>query len=219
MSKTQKERSEIVNIGNLIRSFRQKNRMTLKELAGSANISISYLGDIEKGRSKPSIETLLKLAKALKTTPGYLLNEDFMMVSEDNNFLTPFMANVPVLKDYEENDFKYADSKTESYQTVVIDDPKQISGIFFFRVRDNSMKGSRINKNDFVLVKKQDYADTGSVFLIWLPPNDILLRRVYKDGDNIILQSDNPDVKPVIVYSPGDLKVIGKVIKVMFDME
>lgn len=209
-----------MNIGSKIRSFRQKNNYTLKKLSQITGVSSTYLSDIEKGRSTPSVETLLKLAKAIRITPGYLLNEEFMIVSEDNNDLMPYMANIPVMKDCKGKiDFKYADSKTETVQTVIIDDPAQLSELFFFRVRDNSMTGSRINKDDLVLVKRQDYAVSGSVCLVWLPPNEIILRRVFKEGKGFIIQSDNPDFKPVIINQQNDFKIIGKALKVMFDLE
>lgn len=208
-----------MKIGHKICSMRKKNNMTLKELAASAKISSSYLSDIEKGRSKPSVEKLLMLAKSLNTTPGYLLNEDFMMISEEKNDLMPFMANIPVLKDYEgEIDFKYADSKSGTAQTVIIDDLEQLSGLFFFRARDNSMTGSRIKKDDLVLVKKHEHASSGSVALIWLPPNELFLRRLFKEGDNIILQSDNPAFKPVIITPSDKHRIIGKALKVLFDL-
>lgn len=53
------------NIGQKIKSERLKKRLKQYELAKEANISNTYLSDMEVGRSKPSLKTLDKIAKAL----------------------------------------------------------------------------------------------------------------------------------------------------------
>lgn len=53
------------NIGQKIKSERLKKRLKQYELAKEANISNTYLSDMEVGRSEPSLKTLDKIAKAL----------------------------------------------------------------------------------------------------------------------------------------------------------
>jgi transcriptional regulator with XRE-family HTH domain len=55
-------------IGSRIRQYRKKMGLTQEELAFNSGINISFLGDIERGIKKPSIETLEKLLKALGVT-------------------------------------------------------------------------------------------------------------------------------------------------------
>ena len=50
---------------NNIREKREQLGMSQKELADRCDIAQSTLCDIEQGRSKPSIDTALKIAKAL----------------------------------------------------------------------------------------------------------------------------------------------------------
>ena len=62
------ERSNIQEKGgdNLnIKERREELDLSQKELAEKAGISQSFLCDIEQGRSKPSIDTALKIAEAL----------------------------------------------------------------------------------------------------------------------------------------------------------
>ncbi|HHV17370.1 MAG TPA: transcriptional regulator [Thermoanaerobacterales bacterium] len=49
----------------LIRDLRQKRNMTLQELARRADLSVSYLSEIELGKKQPSLETVDKLSHAL----------------------------------------------------------------------------------------------------------------------------------------------------------
>ena len=48
-----------------IKEKRERLGISQKELAEKAEISQSFLCDIEQGRSKPSIDTALKIAEAL----------------------------------------------------------------------------------------------------------------------------------------------------------
>lgn len=54
------------NIGERIRYERLKKSLKQLELAKLANISNTYLSDIEIGRASPSLKTLEKIAKALE---------------------------------------------------------------------------------------------------------------------------------------------------------
>ena len=66
----------ISSIGDRIKVLRKDQKLTLKDLSEKANISISFLSDIENSRSKPSLERLNDIATALGTTTSYLMGED-----------------------------------------------------------------------------------------------------------------------------------------------
>ena len=57
-----------MNVGKRIRELRNKGGMTQKELAEKADISTSYLCDIEVGRKNPSLRTLERISKAFGIT-------------------------------------------------------------------------------------------------------------------------------------------------------
>ncbi len=54
---------------NKIKKFRERNNMTLKELAEEVGISVGYLSHLERGsRSNPSKEVMENIAEALKAS-------------------------------------------------------------------------------------------------------------------------------------------------------
>jgi transcriptional regulator with XRE-family HTH domain len=55
-------------IGGRIRQYRKHAGLTQEALALSSGINVSFLGDVERGIKKPSIETLEKLLKALNVS-------------------------------------------------------------------------------------------------------------------------------------------------------
>ena len=61
------------SIGKTVRTLRKMRPITQEALAKAAGISRITLIRIEMGQSKPDLDTLERLAKALKTTPSKLL--------------------------------------------------------------------------------------------------------------------------------------------------
>ncbi|MCK8825977.1 helix-turn-helix domain-containing protein [Fuchsiella alkaliacetigena] len=64
-----------MDIGKRIKKLRKEKNWTFKELNKETGISISFLNNIEKGRSNPSIDNLEKIADAFEVTIAYLLGQ------------------------------------------------------------------------------------------------------------------------------------------------
>ena len=64
-STAQAERSQPIHIGDHLREWRQRRRMSQLDLAGEAEISARHLSFVETGRAAPSREMVLKLAERL----------------------------------------------------------------------------------------------------------------------------------------------------------
>jgi len=52
-------------LGQTIRARRKKARVTQERLAEKANLHHNYIGEIERGEKAATIDTLVKIAKAL----------------------------------------------------------------------------------------------------------------------------------------------------------
>jgi transcriptional regulator with XRE-family HTH domain len=65
-----------VELGERLRAIRQLRRKTLKEVAGAAGISESYLSQLERGRTNATIATLQRLATALGIDVSDLFGAD-----------------------------------------------------------------------------------------------------------------------------------------------
>jgi transcriptional regulator with XRE-family HTH domain len=57
--------NDVLNIGGKLRKARQKQKLSLRELASRADVSPSLLSQIENGRANPSVMTLHNVASAL----------------------------------------------------------------------------------------------------------------------------------------------------------
>ena len=71
-------------LGLRIRQVRQERKLTQQKLAELANLSPNYVGKIERSASVISIDTLIRLANALRIPVEYLLQDSlFDIVSDD----------------------------------------------------------------------------------------------------------------------------------------
>jgi transcriptional regulator with XRE-family HTH domain len=62
------------SVGAYIRTLRRRSGQTLVELAGRANLSHSFLSQLERGLTRPSMISLERIALALGTTQSQLLS-------------------------------------------------------------------------------------------------------------------------------------------------
>ena len=72
-----------MGMGYRIKKIRNIRGFTQQELAALANISRSYLADVERNRYNPSLETLEKIADALKVSGERLTGEAASSIIED----------------------------------------------------------------------------------------------------------------------------------------
>lgn len=64
-----------------IREYRKENHLTIKELAALSGMSISYISQIERGETDPSLSSLRKIANVFQV-PIYMLLDDTEMVKD-----------------------------------------------------------------------------------------------------------------------------------------
>ena len=60
-------------VGRNVRLRRQERGLTQEQLAFEAEIDLTYLGGIERGKRNPSLLVIVRLAAALKAKPADLL--------------------------------------------------------------------------------------------------------------------------------------------------
>src|SRR5215471_17113472 len=65
-----------VNVGSLIRRERQKQGLSLRELARRVGVSASMLSQVETGRARPSVSTIYAIAAELQLSIDALLSGD-----------------------------------------------------------------------------------------------------------------------------------------------
>jgi len=71
-----------MNIGARIRELRKESGLTLEEVAHKAGMQASNLSDIEKGKRDIRMQTLERIAKALRRSPSELYERVYVADEE-----------------------------------------------------------------------------------------------------------------------------------------
>ena len=66
---------DFYQLGKKIRNLRITNQLSQAELAESIDVSTNYIGQIERGDRKPSLETVVSLCEILHTSLDYVLSD------------------------------------------------------------------------------------------------------------------------------------------------
>jgi transcriptional regulator with XRE-family HTH domain len=125
-------------------------------------------------------------------------------------------SEVPIIYDYNIHINCLDFQKIEGY--TMISKEKDNYDYFFWKVPDDYMYFSGIKKGYRVLVRLKSIVKNGKIALVVIRnQKQVTLKRVFFEEDKIILQSENVDHPPLIV-NPEEVKIIGEIVKVEFDI-
>lgn len=65
-----------IMIGDKIRTLRKKMKLTQEQLAEKADISVAFLGEVERNEKSPGLDVFANLVIALNTSADYLLKDE-----------------------------------------------------------------------------------------------------------------------------------------------
>ncbi|USS87313.1 helix-turn-helix domain-containing protein [Fructilactobacillus hinvesii] len=207
--------------GQQIKELRHQRGFSVRQTALQAQMSNSYLSQIENGLVNiPKPITLEKLAKGLRVPVG----EIFQMAglqsqqSEFKAYDSHPLVSIPVLGEIACGTPIIAQENIEDYL------PTPKAGLpmgtnFYLKCRGESMAPT-IPNGAFVLIHQQFQVENGDIAAILLNENETTLKRVQYQDDQVILMPDNPspEFQPIIInrHNPG--QIIGKAIQVQFKL-
>lgn len=198
--------------GDKIKALRKQNDLTLSELAKRIGSSPSAVKKWEDGYIKNiKAPTLLKIAKALGTTPGALLADweepDYSLAN--NTFSIPAQKQVPILGSIACGEPILAEENIEGFAPV----PASDNVDFALRCRGYSMVNARILDGDIVYIRSQPTVENGEIAAV-LIDDEATLKRVYILPDRIELRPENPTF-PILIFEGEErnsVRILGKAV-------
>lgn len=200
-----------MSIGLKIKNRRLRLNYTLEELAKHVGTSKQTIHRYESGviSNIPSDKIEL-LAKALKTTPAYLMGwESEDIFASENIMPPPSFIQKPRLGTIACGEPITAEQNIETYDNV----PENIKCDFTLKCKGDSMIDARIMDGDIVYIKEQPMVENGQIAAV-LIGDEATLKRVYISDGTVTLLPCNAKYAPM-VYSGEDLnniKIIGKAV-------
>ncbi|MCY9545058.1 helix-turn-helix domain-containing protein [Paenibacillus alvei] len=183
--------------GKKLQELRKIEGWTQEEVAKKLGISKQTYSHYENEKRRPSLNTIRELASV------YQVNIDDIFAEEKISDL----IMLPVVGKICCGEGALAYQDIEGYEPT----PKDwLNGgeYFYLRAKGDSMIGARIFDGDLLLIRRQPEVENGEVAAV-LIGDQAVLKRVYKNGDQLVLQSENPNYPPIFA-PPSDAIVIGK---------
>ncbi|GAB4303668.1 MAG: transcriptional repressor LexA [Desulfuromonadia bacterium] len=126
------------------------------------------------------------------------------------------LVSVPVVGTVRAGEPTLAVEDIEGY--VPMDRLSLSGGEFFLRVRGDSMINDAIIDGDLALVRPQPVAENGDL-VVAMVEGEATLKRFYRERDHIRLQPRNPNMDPIIIPADREVTIIGKVVRILREME
>jgi len=119
------------------------------------------------------------------------------------------------------SDFAYYDqeSSVEIARSLLKAGDKE-EDLFALEVQGDSMVDAMVNDGDIVVMKRAQEAHNGEMVAVWLTDRDeTTLKYFYKENGGVRLQPANPTMAPIFIDNPRAVKVQGKVVMVIRQMQ
>lgn len=226
-----------MQLGEFINQYREKQNLSMKELADQCGLSKGYISMLENNfkpsntgkKITPSINVIKKLADGMKTDFDLLLsmvNGDVSLVdteNEENDYLS--YENIfkiekkkfPLLGTVACGEPIFADEDRESYVMAGTD----INADFCLKCKGDSMINARIYDGDIVFIKKQDMVNNGEIAVVIIG-DEATLKRVYyyRDQNFLLLKAENPRFKDLEYRNEEieTIRILGKAIAFQSDV-
>lgn len=130
--------------------------------------------------------------------------------------MTVEMVQIPIYGEVRAGYNSLAQEDIVGYE-IVAKDSISDGDYFFLIVKGDSMIEEGIGDGMRVLVRKQRSCQHGKIGVVIINGDEGTLKRVFYEGDNIILQAANKNIPPR-VFPIDEVLIQGQVTKVEFDV-
>lgn len=190
---------------DLIREQRARTGKTLEQIGKEIGVAKATVQRWESGEIKDMRrDKLVALARALETTPAYLMGWEETPEQDPVQYLDPLpkMHKIPLIGTIACGEPLLAVENIEGE----VDVPEHIRADFALRCKGDSMINARIFDGDIVYIRQQPAVENGQIAAV-LIGDEATLKRVRLFDDHISLEPENPMYRP-IVYWNGDMASI-----------
>lgn len=201
--------NEFSKIGVRLRSSREQNDLTIKDVANKIGLSTSTISRYENGIvENVSLPTMQMLADLYKVNVLWLLGKSEekheRTINKQSTISVPLVgtiaAGTPIL----------AEENIERYFNI----DSSIKADFCLRIKGDSMINEGIHNNDIVFIHQQPILENGEIGAVIID-GEATLKRFYKTDTGIVLQPANEKYAPIIVDENSNLIIAGKLSAIL----
>jgi len=210
-------------IGRRIRYYRNLRNMTQKELGALVGVEHNTISSYETGINRPGEDTLFAIAQALNVgiddlfppTKDSLILTANKVKEEPGFYSVGNIVMVPIVGRVSCGNGILAYEDIEGYEPIP-DEWLRGGKHFCLRAKGDSMIGARIHEGDLLLIREQPEVENGEIAAV-LINDEAVLKRIYMNNDQLVLQSENPNYSPIL-SPPTEVTIIGKLKKIIINV-
>lgn len=194
-----------------------KNISTYR-VSKETGVSLPIFTSWKKGKSRPNIDNLKKIADFLNVPVETFTNEN--ITSSDLNQFSNYMGEItgikkiPVIGTIKCGTNGLAFEDIDGYAEIYIEVP---GDIFALRCKGDSMKDEGIKDGSIAIIRKQDEIEDGEIAAVIVDGEEGTLKRVRIKPNMIILEAANSEY-PARVFvgeQMAQVKIVGRLMSVI----
>lgn len=203
-----KKNDEIMDI---LDRLKRENNLSISEIARRVGMAKSAVSKYFTRQRKFPLNRIEDFANAFNVSADYILEYGKKQTYSEE------ITKVPVIQSITNDSTIIAEASPKDYYTIASSNlPK--GQLFYCKMKDISME-PKIPKDANVLIKEQSDVIDEQIAAVTLNDDPTLfLRKIRKQDGFILLLTENPDYAPIIVTKEEDMKVIGKAVRVSYDI-
>lgn len=242
-----------MHLGEIIKEYRDKNKLSMDKFAKMANVSKAYISVLERNKRPktgkpviPSIPVIKNVAEAMNMSFDDLFNmlEDNQLISLTDDTLISKITDIAtqLTSQRQECVYNYAEEQLNEQNgqihedniipivfgrqsaagsMIYVDDVDAEMGVLpssivpnganeLVQITGDSMEPI-IKKGSEVYLRYQPTVEDGEIAIVRVEDEGVTCKYLYRDGQNIILRSENPEYDDIVVDAEK-VSVIGKVL-------
>lgn len=208
-----------MKLGAIIHAYRKEHKISMDVLASRSGLSKAYIAILENERnpssgkpSKPSLETIQKLAKAMATSTDDLISKmdaddlvSFEPQEEEKNISIKLprpesVRTIPVYGELSCGAGLFVDDQIIDTVSVPVSMlPNKNADYFAQYASGDSMTGAGIQDGDLIIFKKTNVIDNGQIGCFCIDENVATCKKFSQIGGSVYLLPANDKYQPIPV--------------------
>jgi repressor LexA len=196
-----------MDIKDVIHSKRIEHGMTMKDLAKAVGVSEGTISRWESGEiSNMRRDKVARLGKILDIPVEQLMGWKAKDAPLPSNVAIPAARPIPILGTIGCGEGPIGE---ENYRGMFFVD-RTIHADYALYTKGDSMVDAGIHDGDIALLTEDCDIEDGKIYgVIFGAADEAVLKKLYRQGNKVILQSCNSRYAPIVI-DDGDMRVIGK---------
>ena len=187
-----------MTFGEKLRAYREAHALTQEQLANRLGTSKQVISRYEKNQRSPKLSVAIEYANTLSLPARYFVDDAAVIPM---GFIpVPQMQRVPIVGAIACGEPITAEENVEGYAETPAD--RHVD--FALICKGESMVEAGIRDGDIVYIKKQPEVENGQIAAVRID-GEATLKRVYHNGDTLILQPANSNFPP-LSFSGSELE-------------